>query len=87
VAALQPDSKARVKRKGPPYPVPTTEAPGDAGAVCGREPIRAKRMDWRNFPQLVRLTTEPPGPLPILPEPEAIADLPADYPRSGEFGP
>jgi type IV secretory pathway TraG/TraD family ATPase VirD4 len=52
-----------------------------------RKPIRAKRMDWRNFPELARLTTEPPGALPILPDPEAIADLPADYPRSDEFGP
>ena len=52
-----------------------------------RKPIRAKRMDWRDFPQLARLTTEQPSVLPILQEPEAIADLPADYPRSDEFGP
>jgi type IV secretory pathway TraG/TraD family ATPase VirD4 len=52
-----------------------------------RKPIRAKRMDWRNFPELARLTAEVPGPLPILQEPEAIADLPANHPRSDEFGP
>jgi len=52
-----------------------------------RKPIRAKRMDWRDFPQLARLTTEQPSLLPILQEPEAIADLSADYPRSDEFGP
>jgi type IV secretory pathway TraG/TraD family ATPase VirD4 len=52
-----------------------------------RKPIRAKRIDWRNFPELVRLTSEPPSRLPVLPEPEAIADLPGDYPRSDEFGP
>ena len=49
-----------------------------------RKPIRAKRMDWRDFPQL---TAEQPSVLPILQEPEAIADWPADYPRSDEFGP
>ena len=52
-----------------------------------RKPIRAKRMDWRDFPKLARLTTEPPSALPILQEPAAIADFPADYPRSDEFGP
>jgi hypothetical protein len=52
-----------------------------------RKPIRAKRMDWRDFPELTRLTTEPPSALPILQEPEAIADLPADFPGSDEFGP
>jgi len=52
-----------------------------------RKLIRAKRMDWRDFPQLVRLTTEQPSVLPILQEPEAIADLPADHPNSDEFGP
>ena len=51
---------------------------------CNRKPIRAKRMDWRDFPQL---TAEQPSVLPILQEPEAIADWPADYPRSDEFGP
>jgi hypothetical protein len=34
-----------------------------------------------------RLTTEPPSTLPILPDPEAAADVPADHPRSDEFGP
>jgi type IV secretory pathway TraG/TraD family ATPase VirD4 len=52
-----------------------------------RKPIRAKRLDWRDFPQLVRLTTKQPGPPPILPDPEPIPDLPADYPSSDEFGP
>jgi hypothetical protein len=31
-----------------------------------RKPIRAKRMDWRNFPNVIRLATEPPVALPIL---------------------
>jgi len=35
-----------------------------------RKPIRAKRMDWRDYPELARLTTEAPGPLPVLPDPE-----------------
>ena len=29
-----------------------------------RKPIRAKRMDFRNFPELARLTTTPPSALP-----------------------
>src|SRR5271157_4688932 len=31
-------------------------------------PFRAKRMDWRAFPQLVRRTKIPPPQLPHLPE-------------------
>jgi hypothetical protein len=44
-------------------------------------------MDWQDFPQLARLTTEPPSALPILRDPDHIADLPANFPRSDEFGP
>jgi type IV secretory pathway TraG/TraD family ATPase VirD4 len=47
-----------------------------------RKPIRAKRMDWR-----ARLTAEPPNALQSLADPDPIPDLPADYPRSDEFGP
>jgi type IV secretory pathway TraG/TraD family ATPase VirD4 len=52
-----------------------------------RKPIRAKRLDFRNFPKLVRLTTTPPSALPTLGDPDPIPDLPSDTPQSDEFGP
>jgi type IV secretion system protein VirD4 len=52
-----------------------------------RKPIRAKRMDFRNFPELGRLTTTPPSALPTLPDPDPIPDLSPDFPHSDEFGP
>jgi type IV secretory pathway TraG/TraD family ATPase VirD4 len=52
-----------------------------------RKPIRAKRMDFRNFPELARLTVASPSALPTLPEPAPIPDFPTDLPTSDDFGP
>jgi hypothetical protein len=48
---------------------------GIIGVHRNFKPFRAKRMDWRAFPHLVQLTTKPPPPLPILPEPPEIPPL------------
>jgi len=40
-----------------------------------------------HLPYTAQDVAEPPVALPILPDPETIPDLPADYPRSDEFGP
>jgi len=39
-------------------------------------PFRAKRMDWRNFPHLIRRTKIQPPQLPHLPELESLLSEP-----------
>jgi len=51
------------------------------------KPYKGKRIDIRNYPELLRLTKTPPAALPTLPDAPPIPDLSPDVPQSDEFGP